>query len=339
MEKKGWLILSIIIVVLFVAFGNFKISEVITGNAPAYSSSSASSSGTTSSSKSVGSSRSAGSIDESVGGGVGSLEGPAGNGTYSTCLNEMCVSVPGNKTNECYSNLDCFPSNETHLECVLDSCREVNGTGINECDYVGQFCGNTHLECFELSCVEFNGTGIDECYSNLDCFPSNETHLECTNSQCVSVSGNGTDECSTNKECMIVSNNKSVVRVVADWVGEFFRKKPDLRVWAINTSVELVNIYNGTYNASYYVADVGAYIENIGKKEAPFSRTEFVVIPGYGSRYIYTPALSPGEGMWINSTYERIESGYYSVNVAADGRYEIDESNEFNNVLGDYFFV
>lgn len=104
---------------------------------------------------------------------------------------------------------------------------------------------------------------------------------------------------------------------------------PDLTILSLNVNVS--QFQNNSGNASYWQAVVKGQIKNIGQVSTPVSRTKFVVT-GFGARYVYTPAIAPGQEVFVTDTYTNLQHGLgYNINATADGRFEIRESNENNN--------
>ena len=115
---------------------------------------------------------------------------------------------------------------------------------------------------------------------------------------------------------------------------------PDLVIDYLNTSVYWYDGGgNGSNGTGEWRADVGAYVRNIGQGKATASRTGFVVT-NFQSRYILTPALNPGQGVFVEDVYTNIlNDTAYLFNATADGRFQIRESNENNNDKSTSFFV
>ncbi|OIO81794.1 hypothetical protein AUJ84_00150 [Candidatus Pacearchaeota archaeon CG1_02_32_132] len=112
---------------------------------------------------------------------------------------------------------------------------------------------------------------------------------------------------------------------------------PDLTITILEANVSYVQ--NNSGNATgYWQADIGAYVKNVGRISAPISRTSFLVT-GFGTRYISTSNLAPGQGILVRDKYTNIQRGTYNVTATTDGRFEISELNENNNGKSTRFTV
>ncbi len=101
--------------------------------------------------------------------------------------------------------------------------------------------------------------------------------------------------------------------------------KPDLTI--INAQAVNVNYYNDTASNVTFRAD----IKNIGRKDAGASMTEFIYFPWLPSDSIYTPTIPSGETRFAEANVIITKELNYNIEVNADYRNWVDESNEDNN--------
>lgn len=295
-----------------------------------------------------------------------------------TTENILLSPAPGSKTSTSSDKSTTGSSPSTakkgsisnyHLECVSNTCTQVAGSGTNQCSGVGtacipctdsdggrnyflkgnttwynttsgqldtrtDYCGGLPSRKYLLENYCLNDAGASElkycdtlgAYTCEDgaCVPTNQTnqtHTTCSNQQCITVQGAGTNECTYNSDCIPGNQTNQTL--------------PDLIITSITVNVITNSSGNQTNMTS---ATVFVTVKNIGDATALVSRTQFSVST-FTPRNIYTLSINPNQQRIIQSTYEPINSGTYSVSSFADILYQIEESNENNNAFGPINFT
>lgn len=123
---------------------------------------------------------------------------------YRVCQGDNCVEVFGNGTDECQTDDDCSINLTYHNVCSGGECVVVSGPGASECIMDADCFGNeTNSTGCDYDGICEPGQGEDE-FNCVDCAVGNETnatHMGCVGDYCVVVPGPGADMCASDLEC------------------------------------------------------------------------------------------------------------------------------------------